>query len=623
MLVAMILDEYIQAVQQLHPEFSETEIQELCESYLAQFSAKTKPETKEKSLKKFLTREFGVQRKQPETDTYQVQSAFSSLPKSLFQYTNKKAADYIITIKNLTKQIWQTDLFDDAELRIKPDDKIALIGKNGVGKSTFLKMLIDPTQIDHWDVEILKWTTIGYLSQDLFWASRDRKVIDEMMTSLPDVTRNYERLEQIKELLSSWSGDSIALIHEQTDLLDWMLLHDAYQKYDLQKNILQYFWFTKEQLEFTVSQLSWWEQTKVQIAKFLLQDVDVLILDEPTNHLDIEGIMFLEQFCQSWWKALICISHDKRFISSTFSKVVEIDHKKLNLYYGWYDDFLEQKQKNTELYMKNYMTQQKYLAQQERFIERFRYKASKASQVQSRIKMLDKIDRIDAPEQQSTAHGVALEVKRRLPETLIKLSDLQVWYDQPLVTLPRNLEVHKQDKIGIIWKNWVGKTTLLKTLLGILPALQGSVWIHDKVTIWFYSQVAEELDYDATIQEELAGPWVNFKDIMAILGALLIPVEKATQKIATLSWGERSKVALCKMLLSQPDIIVMDEPTNHLDLYSKDAVKDMLAWFNGVSIIVSHDRDFLQSTSDLLWVVKNKELTVFHSMDRGFDEIMK
>ncbi len=619
----MQLSEIIQAVQSLHPDFSYDEIAELCFEYLAQFNEKTKEATKEKSLKKYLSKEFWIQREaEEETDDFEKQTSFSSIPRHLFNYSNKKNADYLITIKGLSKQLGATILFDDAELKIKPEDKIALVGKNGAGKSTFLKILLNPDFADHGEIEILKDTKIWFLSQDLFWESRERTVLDEMMTTFPEITRRVERLEEIKQLLDSWKGDALALIDEQSEHIERMLMNEAYQKYDLQKEILKYFWFSKEQLSFKISQLSGGEQTKVQIAKFLLQDVDLLILDEPTNHLDIEGILFIEQFCQMRNKALICISHDRKFLASAFTKTIEIKNKKLNLYYCGYEDFLIEKEKKAEIQLKNYTAQQKYLAQQEKFIEKFRYKSSKAAQVQSRIKMLDKMDRIDAPEEETSAHKPNLQVKWRLPETLIRISELAVGYDQTvLVNLPRELEITKAMKIWIIGKNGVGKTTLLKTLLGQLKPLYGDVRIHEKVSIWFYSQVAEDLDFQATITEELVWPWVSFKEAMGFLGALLIDPEKADQKIWTLSGGERSKVALAKMLLAHPDIVVMDEPTNHLDLTSKEAIKTMLADFNGVSLIVSHDRDFLEATSELLWVIKEGKLTVFHSFERGFEEV--
>lgn len=212
--------------------------------------------------------------------------------------------------------------------------------------------------------------------------------------------------------------------------------------------------------------------------------MDLLILDEPTNHLDIEGIMFIEQFTRMRNKALICISHDRKFLGSAFNKTVEILDQKLNLYHCGYEDFLIQKEKNAQIQLKNYTAQQKYLEQQERFIERFRHKSSKAAQVQSRIKMLDKIEKISAPQQQSSAHTPKIEVKRRLPETLMRISELSVGYaNQVLINLPRELEVTKAMKIGIIGKNGCGKTTLLKTLLGMLPPLYSGVWIHEKVKI--------------------------------------------------------------------------------------------------------------------------------------------
>ena len=620
----MNLNEIIDQVYQLFPEFSHEEISELCFDYLAQFNEKTKESTKEKSLKKYLTKEFGIEREEENEEKSQTFTSFSSIPRYLFSYTNKKNADYLITIKGLSKQLWSTILFDQAELRIKPDDKIALVGKNGAGKSTFLKILLNPELADHGEIEMLKDTKIWFLSQDLLWENRERIVIDEMKTTFPEVTKTVERLDKIKHLLETGEWDPIALIQEQAELIEWMIANEAYQKYDLQIEILKYFWFSNEQLHFPISKLSWGEQTKVQIAKFLLQDVDLLILDEPTNHLDIEGIMFIEKFCQMWNKALICISHDRKFLWSAFNKTIEIQNQKLELYYCGYEDFLKEKQKRAEIRLKNYTTQQKYLAQQERFIERFRYKSSKAAQVQSRIKMLDKMDVIQAPEELQTAHKPNLQVQRRLPETLIRISELSVGYgNQVLISLPRELEVTKTMKIGIIGKNGVWKTTLLKTLLGEIPALYWDVRIHEKIKIWFYSQIADDLDPQSTITQELVWPGVSYKEMMSYLWALQMDQEKAEQKILTLSGWERSKVALAKMLLAHPDIVVMDEPTNHLDLSSKDAVKEMLSEFNGVSIIVSHDRDFLESTCDLLRVIRDEKLTVFHSLDRGFEEILK
>ena len=620
----MNLNEIIDQVYQLFPEFSREEISELCFDYLAQFNEKTKESTKEKSLKKYLTKEFWIQREEENEEKSQTFTSFSSIPRYLFSYTNKKNADYLITIKGLSKQLWSTILFDQAELRIKPDDKIALVGKNGAGKSTFLKILLNPELADHGEIEMLKDTKIWFLSQDLLWENRERIVIDEMKTTFPEVTKTVERLDEIKHLLETGEWDPIALIQEQGELIEWMIANEAYQKYDLQIEILKYFWFSNEQLHFPISKLSWGEQTKVQIAKFLLQDVDLLILDEPTNHLDIEGIMFIEKFCQMWNKALICISHDRKFLWSAFNKTIEIQNQKLELYYCGYEDFLKEKQKRAEIRLKNYTAQQKYLAQQERFIERFRYKSSKAAQVQSRIKMLDKMDVIQAPEELQTAHKPNLQVQRRLPETLIRISELSVGYgNQVLISLPRELEVTKTMKIGIIGKNGVWKTTLLKTLLGEIPALYWDVRIHEKIKIWFYSQIADDLDPQSTITQELVWPGVSYKEMMSYLWALQMEQEKAEQKIAILSGWERSKVALAKMLLAHPDIVVMDEPTNHLDLTSKDAIKEMLSGFNGVSIIVSHDRDFLESTCDLLRVIRDEKLTVFHSLDRGFEEILK
>ena len=627
----MNLEECINTVIHYHPEFSYEEVEELCLEYLSQFKKKTKEESKLKSLKKYLNKEFGLDLFKdellwtPEYDTYSSEqpkmTPLKSIPKSYFQ-GKQDHKDYILKLTWFSKQLGKTILFEDADLKIKYWDKIALIGKNWAWKSTLLKMIIWKENIDQWLLEIPKDTKIWFLSQDLFWESRDRLVKDEMLTALPDITSKSDRLEEISTLLESNPDNSIELVEEQNKLIQRMINNDWYQKYWLQTEILKYFWFTKNQLNLKISQLSWWEQTKIQIAKFLLQEVDLLILDEPTNHLDIEWIMFLQRFCELWQKTLICISHDKKFLNSSFQKVIEISNKKLFEYRWNYDDFIAQKEKNHEIQMKNYVAQQKYLEQQEKFIERFRYKATKASQVQSRIKLLDKMEKIEMPENDITTRNITFKLHERLPNFIMELDELSIWYwSNTLVSLPKKIEITKDMRIWIIWKNWIWKTTLIKTILWELNPLYWWIQIHENLKIWSYSQALDWLDYENTILKEIVWPWISIKDARGLLGSLLIDNEKMDQKIWTLSGWEKAKVALTKMLLSQPQIIIMDEPTNHLDLWSKETIKNMLTEFNWVSIIVSHDRDFLEWTSNILRVLSNWQMEVYHDLERGFQAL--
>ena len=627
----MNLEECINTIIHYHPEFSYEEVQELCLDYLSQFKKKTKEESKLKSLKKYLNKEFWLDLFKdellwtPEYDSYSSEqpkiTPLKSIPKSYFQWKQDNK-DYILKLTWFSKQLGKTVLFEDAELKIKYWEKIALIWKNWAWKSTLLKVLIWKENIDQWLLEIPKWIKIWFMSQDIFWESKDRLLKDEMLTALPDITTKSKRLDEINELLKSDPANSIELVEEQNELIQRMINNDWYQKYWLQTEILKYFWFTKDQLNLKISQLSWWEQTKVQIAKFLLQEVDLLILDEPTNHLDIEWIMFLQRFCELWQKTLICISHDKKFLNSSFQKIVEISNKKLFEYKWNYDDFIAQKEKNHEIQMKNYVAQQKYLEKQEAFIERFRYKATKASQVQSRIKLLDKMEKIEMPENDITTRNITFKLHERLPNFIMELDELSIWYNwNTLISLPKKIEITKDMRIWIIWKNWIWKTTLIKTILWELNPLYWWVQIHENLKIWSYSQALDWLDYESTIVKEIVLPWISIKDARSLLGSLLIDNEKMDQKIWTLSGWEKAKVALTKMLLSQPQIIIMDEPTNHLDLWSKETIKNMLTEFNWVSIIVSHDRDFLEWTSNLLRVLSNWQLEVYHDLERGFQAL--
>ena len=621
-----VIDQSITQILELNPDLTYAEVYQLCSDYLLKFNKPTKEETKIKSLKKYLSKFFEIDLfadEEPKLEDVQPSmSPLQSIPKQYFQERSWAKKDYIIKIHHLDKQIWKTILFDDANLQLRFWDEVALIWKNGSWKSTLLKMLIWKEESWFWMIEIANWVKIWYLSQDLFWANDEHTVEEEMKTCFPDIKLAMERLEEIENLLKDWDVDHHSLIEEQTKIQDWLRKENAYQKWWMQIEILKYFWFSKAMLNFKIKQLSWWEQTKLQIAKFLIQEVDLLLLDEPTNHLDIEWIFFLQRFCELWWKTLICISHDKKFLNSCFNRVVEISQKKLHLYEWNYSDYLRQKEKNLEIQHKNYVAQQKYLQQQEAFITKFRYKASKAAQVQSRIKMLDRLEKIEAPETESDPKKINFKLSQRLPNLIMQIEWLTVWYPwKELVTLPNKIEITKEMHIWIIWKNWIWKTTLIKTILWELQPLHWSIKVHPDLRIWSYSQVFEDLHPNDTVIDAVMWVGISYQDARAFLWTLKIDVEKMDHKVSSLSWWEMAKVAVTKMLLQKPHIIIMDEPTNHLDLGSKETIKMMLQWFNGVTLIVSHDRDFLEWTSNMLWWIWNNRLTVFHDLQRWFQEL--
>lgn len=622
------IDQSITIILEKNPDLSYAEVYELCSDYLLKFNKPTKEETKIKSVKKYLSKFFEIDLFEDETpkdeeiETWV--SPLQSIPKQYFQERISAKKDYILKIHHLDKQIWKTILFDDANLQVRYWDEIALIGKNGSWKSTFLKMLIWKEESGFWMIEIDKDVKIWYLSQDLFRANDNHTVEEEMKTCFPDIARAMERLENIDNELKNWNltTDTHSLIEEQQKIQERMRKENAYQKRWMQIEILKYFWFPKSMLNFKIKQLSWWEQTKLQIAKFLVQEVDLLLLDEPTNHLDIEWIFFLQRFCELRWKTLICISHDKKFLNSCFNRVVEIHQKKLVLYEWNYSDFLRQKEKNIEIQHKNYVAQQKYLQQQEAFITKFRYKATKAAQVQSRIKMLDKIEKLEDSENELTPKHINFKLSQRLPNLIMQIEGLTVGYHwNELVSLPNKIEITKEMHIGIIWKNWIWKTTLIKTILGQISPIHWSIKRHPDIRIWSYSQVFEDLHPNETLIEAVMWVWISYQKAREFLWTLQIDVEKMNHKVSTLSWWEMAKVALTKMLLQQPHVIIMDEPTNHLDIWSKETIKSMLEWFNWVTLIVSHDRDFLEWTSNMIRWIRDKKLTVYHDLQRGFQDL--
>ncbi len=611
-----MLDNIIQKVINHHPDFSYEDVLEICQEFLDEQSPKIKEETKLKRLNKFLEKEFElVEEKIIEYSTKDY--SLETIPKYLFAWKTQISSS-LIKIKWLVKNIERTELFEKADFQINKSDKIALIWKNWAGKTTLLKMILKSDEElvpEYGTIDLASWLKIWYLSQDLFWENTNNTLREEMDNIFPEINQKIHRLNEIQNDMELW---------DETERLNKELAEiDGFRKFELQHEILKYFGFTDEQMNFNVLQLSGWEQTKVQIAKFLIQEVDLLILDEPTNHLDINGIVFLEKFCQNWKKALLSISHDIRFINNTSNKIAEISNKKINNYPGNYEEYIELKQANFDKLNKDYTNQQRELEKTNDYIKRFRANSAKASSVQSRIKALAKIDILNEPENESLVKNIHVDLDKRLPEIIMKLTNVEVWYDYPIVTLPEYLEVNKSDKIWIIWENWAWKTTFLKTMLWELKILDWHIDLNETLKVWSYSQVLADLDMEKNILQELMKDYDNETEIRNMLGWLLIIWDKVEQKIKTLSGWERAKVALTKMLLVKPHIIVMDEPTNHLDIHSKQVIKNMLLNFEWTTLIVSHDRDILEAISNKIWLIKWGFLNEYREIDRGFAEIYK
>lgn len=611
-----MLDKIIQKVIDHHPDFSYDDVNEICQEFLDEQWTKIKEETKLKRLNKFLEKEFELTEEKIENYSSKEYS-LETIPKYLFAGKTQIASS-LINIKWLVKNIERTELFDKADFQINKSDKIALIWKNWAGKTTLLKMILKSDEElvpEYGTIDLASWLKIWYLSQDLFWENTKNTLREEMDNIFPEINKKINRLNEIQNDMELWNETE--QLNKDLAEVDW------FRKFELQHEILKYFGFTEEQMNFNVLQLSGWEQTKVQIAKFLIQEVDLLILDEPTNHLDINGIIFLEKFCKNWKKALLSISHDIRFINNTSNKIAEISNKKINNYPGNYEEYIILKQANFDKLNKDYTNQQRELDKTNDYINRFRANSCKASSVQSRIKALAKVDILAEPENESLVKNIHVELDKRLPEIIMKLNKVEVWYDYPIVTLPEYLEVNKSDKIWIIWENWAWKTTFLKTMLWELKILDWNIDLNDTLKVWSYSQVLADLDMEKNILQELMKDYDNETEIRNMLWGLLIIWDKVEQKIKTLSWGERAKVALTKMLLVKPHIIVMDEPTNHLDIHSKQVIKNMLLNFEGTTLIVSHDRDILEAISTKIWLIKWWFLNEYREIDRWFAEIYK
>ena len=513
----------------------------------------------------------------------------------------------MISINNLTVAYGGFTLLNEINFHISESDKIGLVGKNGAGKSTILKLICGFQSPTSGKVAVPNGVKIGYLPQ-IMEHHRGRSVIDEAMTAFADMFALEDELEKITVELSEredYESDSyhdlIVRMNEVNDRL-------AYTRSDnpqvqAEKTLIG-LGFKYEELSRPTETFSQGWNMRIELAKILLSSPDVLLLDEPTNHLDIESIEWLEGYLKEYKGSLVLISHDRKFLDNVTNRTVEIMVGRIHDYKVPYSKYLELRKERLEQQRAAFENQQRMIEKTEEFIEKFRYKPTKSNQVQSRVKQLEKLERIEVDLEDKSALSVKFPPAPRSGDIAYKGIDLRVGYGEKVVFDDAQIEVRRGEKVALVGRNGEGKTTLMRVVMKELDPMAGESKVGHNVNIGYYAQNQEDiLDKEDTVfgtLDRIAVGDIRLK-LRDILGAFLFKGEDIDKKVAVLSGGERARLAMAKLMLKPYNLLALDEPTNHMDIRSKDILKQALKAYDGTLIIVSHDRDFLDGLVDKLY----------------------
>jgi ATP-binding cassette, subfamily F, member 3 len=509
----------------------------------------------------------------------------------------------MISVNNLSVQFGGVPLFDHVSFIINDKDRIGLVGRNGAGKSTLLKIIKGIQPPEEGEIVIPSGNTIGYLPQEMEPGSK-RTVVEEAMTAFDEILEIKKKITRLEhEITSRTDYDSQSyhqVLKKHTEAYEQFNLMDGQSISINTEKVLTGLGFTIEEFSHPMSTFSSGWQMRVEIAKILLRQPDLILLDEPTNHLDIESIQWLEEFLINYRGAVILVSHDRAFLDNITKRTIDITMGKIYDYKANYSGYVKLREERLESQVATYNNQQRQVRQIERFVERFRYKSTKAKQVQSRIKLLEKFEEVELDRFDDSSIHFKFPVAPHSGKIVLEAKNLSKSYPRKQVLRNLNFSVIKNDRIAFVGKNGEGKTTLSGIIARQLDCTGELKFGHNVVTGYYAQDQADWLDPEKTVFktiDDIAIGDIRPK-IRAILGGFLFTGDSIDKKVKVLSGGEKSRLSLAKLLLTPSNLLVLDEPTNHLDMRSKDVLKIALLQYSGTLIIVSHDRDFLQGLTN-------------------------
>src|SRR6187397_265581 len=514
-------------------------------------------------------------------------------------------------LTNVTFEFGSRALMEDATWHIQPGERIGLIGYNGTGKSTILKLFVGEYLPSAGTVEKSKGTSIGYLHQDLLSFDTNDSIFEVALSAFERVQQLEKEIEILGIELEK-TGDEKTL-HDYTDRLHELETLGGYNIHHKTEEILQGLGFANADLKRPYKEFSGGWRMRVLLAKMILQQPDLLLMDEPTNHLDLPSIEWLEKYLLNYPGSVVIVSHDKYFLNRMVTKIVELYQQQLHIYSGNYDYYEREKATRMELMQKAFENQQDYIRQNERLVERFRAKASKAAMAQSLIKKLDKLERIEEPEIERPNIKINFRLDKTPGKVLVELNHITKKFGENVIVKNSSAEIERGDKIALIGANGKGKSTLLRIIAGIESFEGNRKWGHNIEESFYAQHQLEALGVNHTVIDEMmqAGSQKTELELRTLLGCFLFSGGDVEKKIKVLSGGEKARVALAKTIISKANFLLLDEPTNHLDMHSCELLIESLNKYEGTFVLVSHDRYFISKTANKIWEIIDHEIKEF------------